>query len=555
MSTSSQKKRNAALGTEQSWTSPMARTSSPLRRSRRTAVMTTMLITLIILCIDKFLVEWAPEMTFESFEWLLDDHYVIFYLFGIGAGYTCCCRLQKSSRQPKASPKCIDSPTDSKVRSQRCFSKDDVKVAPSESPSGTRPGTASRLNYTLAQAALREDASKVAKLLQNMEQAGWESNVNSYNIVIRSYVKMGHIEQAKAWLRRIFQSGLRPNEQTYLTFIQTFVKAEDLTSAENWMYQMEQAGIQATSTTFSLLIHALTRLGNLGKAEAWLRRMIDAGITPNASNYNSFIHACSLQCNAERAEQWLLEMLEKDLEPSVMTYTAVVDACAKSLDVPRAERWMTDMLARGVEPNVVSYSSMINACAKVGQLPRAEYWYNQMQSKGVQPNAYSYSALINACAKVGDVVAARAWLQRAERSDVVLDSVVYGCVINACSKVNDCDGAMAVFKQMRSRGIESHIVIYSSLARPFAYRGDWEIVEGIAESLQADGFQLNDYFLYAMLLAYSRSRPRQNQKAEEAYLKAVRGGLQVNDRIFKVLVQAAGRQRATQLVEDTASAW
>jgi pentatricopeptide repeat domain-containing protein 1 len=168
---------------------------------------------------------------------------------------------------------------------------------------------------------------------------------------------------------------------------------------------------------------------------------------------------------------------------------------------------------------------------------------------GVQPNVYIYSALINACAKACDVKAACAWLDKAESSGSTLDGVVYGCVINACGKAGDTDGAMKAFQQMRNHGIRTHVVIYGALARPFAYKGDYEQVEKIAADMAGEGIPLNDYFLYMILLAYSRSKPKKSQLAEEAFCKAVSSGIQINERVLKALSSAVGRARCAQLQE------
>merc|ERR1719401_1317381 len=191
---------------------------------------------------------------------------------------------------------------------------------------------------------------------------------------------------------------------------------------------------------------------------------------------------------------------------------------------------------------------MINVCAKVRDLHRAEYWYTEMKEHGVQPNEFSISALINACARVGDVQAACAWLDRAEQGGTTLDGVVYSCVINACAKIGDSAQAMSIFEKMRAIGIKSHIVTYAALARPFAYSGDWPEVERIAEMLKVDGIAMNDYFLYTLLLAYSRAKPREVARAEATFRSAVQEGMVVNDRIEKALASAVGKGRCAYLI-------
>merc|ERR1712137_692885 len=59
---------------------------------------------------------------------------------------------------------------------------------------------------------------------------------------------------------------------------------------------------------------------------------------------------------------------------------------------------------------------------------------------------------------------------------------------------------------------------------------------------------MNDYFLFTLLLAYSRARPRQSNKAEEVFLQATAKGVRVNSRIERVLSAADGRARSLNLL-------
>lgn len=211
---------------------------------------------------------------------------------------------------------------------------------------------------------------------------------------------------------------------------------------------------------------------------------------------------------------------------------------------------MARMLEHEVEPNVVSFSAMIDACAKAGDLPRAKQWHGRMVEQGVPPNAHIFSAMINACAKVGDLDAAGQYLQQMEQAGVPADVVVYSSVLNACATVGDAERAKQVFEQMRTHGIQPNVVSYASLARPFAHRGDWKEVESLMEEMSKDGLVMNDYFLYAVLLAYATAKPREAERAEAAFRQACNTGVELNKHVLSVLWRAVGRKRGHQLVQE-----
>merc|ERR1712173_155368 len=107
----------------------------------------------------------------------------------------------------------------------------------------------------------------------------------------------------------------------------------------------------------------------------------------------------------------------------------------------------------------------------------------------------------------------------------------YSGLLDACAKVGDAPRARQVFEQMRSKGVKPNVVAYASLARPFAHRGDWAEVERIRRDMQANGLVMNEYFLYALLLAYASAKPRQAKRAETAFLEAIADGVPANKHV------------------------
>jgi len=246
-------------------------------------------------------------------------------------------------------------------------------------------------------------------------------------------------------------------------------------------------------------------------------------------------------------------MRSRGLEASVCTYTAVINACAKSGDMPAAERWFRRMTEEEVEPSVATFSAMIDTCAKAGDMVRAEQWHDRMVQHGISPNAHTCSAMVNACAKAKSphsAEAAERWLNFSEEAGVMNDVVVYSSVIDACAKSGDAERAMRIFRRMQAKGLKPHVLAYTALARPFAYRGDWIKVETIAQEMAADGIRRNEYFIYAQLVAYGASQPRQAQSAEQCFRNAISDGIPVNDHITSALIRGVGRQRCVELMNE-----
>eukprot|EP00747_Dinoflagellata_sp_TGD_P211290 gnl/TRDRNA2_/TRDRNA2_84528_c0_seq1.p1 gnl/TRDRNA2_/TRDRNA2_84528_c0~~gnl/TRDRNA2_/TRDRNA2_84528_c0_seq1.p1 ORF type:complete len:622 (+),score=121.91 gnl/TRDRNA2_/TRDRNA2_84528_c0_seq1:140-2005(+) len=396
----------------------------------------------------------------------------------------------------------------------------------------------------------KDELRKATNLMDHAEKIGIETNTSIYNAFMDWCGKQKDLRGAEKWLARMEARGLKPTQCSFNTIMDACAKANDMEGCEAWMMRMTQAGYAPNEITYATTIYARARRGDEVGAASWLRHMEAAGVQPDAVSYNSLIHACRVKGNITSAEYWVSEMVNKGIEPSVTTYTTVIDICAKVGEADRAEWWLNKMVDAGITPNVVSYSAVIDSCAKAGDLQRAEAWLHKMHGAGVQPNAHSYSAVINACAKAGDVDKAERWLILSQNAGVATDAVLYSGVIDACGKANDTVRALKIFNQMRTNGIKPHIVAYAALARPFAYKGDWAMIEEIAAWMSAEGTVINDYFLYAQILAYGTSRPREPQRAEEAFRAAMKIGLKANDHIASALSRAVGRERCGELLTE-----
>lgn len=71
--------------------------------------------------------------------------------------------------------------------------------------------------------------------------------------------------------------------------------------------------------------------------------------------------------------------------------------------------------------------------------------------------------------------------------------------------------------------------------------------------MNADGIAMNDYFLYALILAYGNSKPKQCERAEAATRKAVATGIHMNHQLVGGLTRVLGRSAAEALASELSS--
>lgn len=376
----------------------------------------------------------------------------------------------------------------------------------------------SRMNQAIHRAAQTGKRKQAEQLLADMERAGIDPDSNTYNSLIHACAKCGDIQGAEDWLAQMQSRGAAATVYTYNILMDVCAKADDASAAEVWMERMHADGLAGNEVSYSTVIHAHARLGNIEQARSWLEKMVKKGVQPNIVTYNSLIHAYSRAGDAEGAEGILNEVLEVGCTPLVTTYTAIIDACTKSADMPRAEKIMTTMMRNGVEPNVVSYSAMIDVCAKAGDPDSADRWFDAMLHAGVKPNIVSFNSLIAADA-------------------------------------SDLKRCRQIFLRMEAEGLSPNIISFTCLATPLAHKGDWDSVEALHEELRNRGITINDYFLYMLLTAYAKARPRQSERATATFRACVAEGVKPNKHVIQALGRAVGPVQAQKLLAGGPQAW
>ena len=172
--------------------------------------------------------------------------------------------------------------------------------------------------------------------------------------------------------------------------------------------------------------------------------------------------------------------------------------------------------------------------------------------KGFSPSVRTFTAVVNAHAKAGDLCGALKAMHAMQAFGVKADTMAYSTLLSVCARKGNIKCAQTVFALMRKQKIRPNIVSYTSLARAFAKNGMWYEVEILGETLEREGLCINDFFLYALLLAYSTAKPKQMARAETTFLRVVQTQhIEINKHILSGLARAVGCSRAKDLVSMT----
>merc|ERR1719460_3193669 len=254
------------------------------------------------------------------------------------------------------------------------------------------------------------------------------------------------------------------------------------------------------------------------------------------------INAWAKRSNPKQVLKWFARLQATGQQADVVTYSTVMHAHASVGDIESAERLLQDMRSHGIEPNTITFNAMLDACAKARDTRRAERMFTEMQQSGCELSPSSFNTMINAYAKSGDLVGAERCLRDMAKAGVEANARSFSPVIDACCKApNQLHRAEELFKEMCAAGIAPTVVTYTSLARPCAQKGDWRRVEALRDQMEKQGVKSNAFFLCGLLTAYANASPKECDKAEREFKRAVRNGVKVDDYVITALERATGQ--------------
>jgi len=268
--------------------------------------------------------------------------------------------------------------------------------------------------------------------------------------------------------------------------------------------------------------------------------------SPDQEETEQLIRTCVKNGEVAHAESLLRNLPE----PTVELCSLVRDAYIRLNNLVHAERLSVWVINAGIQPDTMFIGAMINGYAKRHQVKQAEHWYAQLAVLGLEPNRCCYLGMLTACAKIGDTDLAMVWLSRMQAAGIQLDHVTYTILLDACANAQDLPKAQRVFSAMLKSGMNLNAYPYTCLARLHAVRGEYLLVETLFTDMQAAGIPMNEYCLSILLQVYGRAVPRQEERAERAFRKALSENIPINAKVLQCLKFSTGVARAKVLRDE-----
>jgi len=427
-----------------------------------------------------------------------------------------------------------------------------VDVTAVEAPHASSAGTAEDEHLVKLKEFARQGLSTDAEdLLYDIIDAGGKPQAAHYNTVIDSCAPEQDIERAERWLFRMQALEVKPTIGTYNALIRIAAAASNTQLAEAWFKEAYEAELNADLGTYQALLEAHRQAGDVARIETWFEHMMLADVKPDINCCNSIIATFAAAGKMKKVEEWLA-ITEHSLKipPNAESYNFAIAGHLSASDISTAEQLMEHMAERGVQPNAESFALLIGDGTSYRELSTVKLWSQRLLEAGVELAPETYTAVIGAFSGAGDAARAEDWFSRmvdegkqtAEALALLVDALVLS------GGEENLDTAQDWVDQFRASGAALTPAVYAALASADVLRGDFEQVEARLQQMDADGLEMDERSLTALLLSYANAVPQQSQLAEQMFKQQMlQGRLEATRDVLEALRAAVGGARCLAL--------
>jgi pentatricopeptide repeat protein len=151
----------------------------------------------------------------------------------------------------------------------------------------------------------RSSLERLVEIYKQMLADGVFPDNVVYNIMIKSYTKLGMPEKAMAMYNEMIERGIEPNVRILSSLIGTLALMGNTADAVNTYDQIIALGYRPDITLFQVMIDAFSKSFDLGNALAWYNKMLSFGLKPDTIIYTSLMLGVSKSIDPDATRRWV----------------------------------------------------------------------------------------------------------------------------------------------------------------------------------------------------------------------------------------------------------
>ncbi|XP_068645953.1 putative pentatricopeptide repeat-containing protein At5g43820 [Aristolochia californica] len=304
---------------------------------------------------------------------------------------------------------------------------------------------------------------KAIQFFERLEEFGSNRTTESFNVLLKCLCQRAHVRSANS-LFNTMKEMIPINIETYNIIISGWSKLGRVNEIERNLNAMVAEGLNPNCTSLSYLIEGLGRAGRVSDSIDVFNKMETRGCVPDIYTCNAMISNFISIEDLDECLQFYKGMCQKNCEPNLATYTILINAFIKARRVADALEVFDEMLSKGIIPTTGSLTSFIEPLCSFGPPYAAMMLYKKSKKMGCKVSLKTYKLLLMRLSRFGKCGMVLKMWEEMQKSDYSSDAEVYEYVVNGFCNIGQLENAVFVMEEALGKGICPSKFVYSKLS-------------------------------------------------------------------------------------------
>ncbi|KAJ7525159.1 hypothetical protein O6H91_17G039400 [Diphasiastrum complanatum] len=350
-----------------------------------------------------------------------------------------------------------------------------------------------------------------------------------FRSLLQSCIKQRDLEAGRKVQSLLMSSALAPNTVLLNHLIRLFSTCGSLSEANQIFHSLPEPDIHS----WTAIIAAHTKHGESQEAVRLYVEMQRSFVKPNEYAYVAGLKACACAADLHSGRRIHTDVINMGYDSNAYVGTALIDMYSKCGKADEALNVFT-MLPKG---DVVCWNAIITGLAQNGLGEQALQLFIMMKNLGIKPNHVTFVSILKACITTGDLVQGR--LVHSQIIDCGLDSnvLVGSTLIDMYAKCGAVEEASKVFKNLQTK----NVVTWNAMVAAYAEHGLGRRALQLLGQMQKEGMKPDSFTFVSALKACGKMEVLHEGK--KIHCQVVEQGLEEDAFIGSALIDMYSKCR------------
>mmetsp|Transcript_66818 Transcript_66818/g.120274 ORF Transcript_66818/g.120274 Transcript_66818/m.120274 type:complete len:1040 (-) Transcript_66818:72-3191(-) len=393
--------------------------------------------------------------------------------------------------------------------------------------------------WLIRSAGRKGDVHRAVALLRKLQSAkGQAPDTTIYNCVLDVCMTNGAMDLAQEIVEEMRQLQLL-SLVTYNTLLKGHAARGDFPKAKQLLNEIHQVGLAPDSASFNCLISAAVSASRFDEVWVVFDEMQRKGVLPDHFTISILMKVVRKSANHADARRALavLDQSRINLCEDEVLLNSVLDACIHHKDTKRLPMVLADFEKSALKPSIQNYGLVIKAYACLKNTRKCwSVWQEMTASRGLIPSDVALSCMLDALVSSGQVEDAVSLFQE-WRSKVPLNTIIFSTLIKGFAARGDAERAMEMHRDLEAQGLQMNLLAYSTLIDVHARAGNLEKAEALMNRMEKDGIRPNTITYSSMVKGHCLKGDL--DRALQTFDKMLSASLKADTVIYNTLLDGA----------------